>query len=243
MPDTLERFDKNPWRGSWDIALTRLGDGRTDGRTDGRKDGRTDGQPENIMPPAPFGRRHNKRGQVLQTCSSSQSVNLEIVMLLLFSLTLSTWVILLPNLWHQQFKWCGHYCHFKIWKTSNESLCTSRARTLLFKEKEAASKAHQQFQQNPYQYAKPLLDEKAQRSTSFKEVNSARKKDYKYHPLPGMRRPPKPTTQFNTKLPTLSELSAYLHKQRNASALGTNCIPLPGWCGKSVQKQPTTWTH
>ena len=94
--------------------------------------------------------------------------------------------------------------------------------------------AHQQFQQNPYQYAKPLLDEKAQRSPSFtkvtaekyfKEVNSVKKRDYKYHPLLGMKRPPKPTIQFNTKLPTLSELIACLHKRRNASALGTNRIP------------------
>ena len=113
------------------------------------------------------------------------------------------------------------------------------------KEKEAASKAHQQFRQNPYQYAKSMLDDKQQRKPSFnkttaekyfKEVNSDKKRDYKYHPLTGMKRPPKPTTQFNTKPPSLSELNAYLLKRRNASAPGTNRIPYLVWkkCPKTT---------
>ena len=63
----------------------------------------------------------------------------------------------------------------------------------------------------------------------FKEVNSDKKRDYKYHPLMGMKIPPEPTTQFNTKPPSLSELNAYLLKRRNASAPGTNRIPYLVW--------------
>ena len=43
------------------------------------------------------------------------------------------------------------------------------------KEKEAASKAHQQFRQNPYQYAKSMLDDKQQRKPSFIQQDNCRK--------------------------------------------------------------------
>ena len=49
------------------------------------------------------------------------------------------------------------------------------------------------------------------------------------NPLKVMKRPPKSTTKFKTKPPSLSELNAYLQKRRNASAPGTNRIPYLVW--------------
>ncbi|PIK41126.1 hypothetical protein BSL78_22020 [Apostichopus japonicus] len=113
-------------------------------------------------------------------------------------------------------------------------------------QRKTASKEQHQFRQNPHKYAKRLLNEKQTRSPSFsktaaekffKNVNSDKRRDYKYHPLKGLKRPPKPTKPFKTKPPSLSELNSYLQKRRNASAPGTNRIPYLVWkkCPRTTQ--------
>ncbi|XP_071845750.1 uncharacterized protein [Apostichopus japonicus] len=113
-------------------------------------------------------------------------------------------------------------------------------------QRKTASKEQHQFRQNPHKYEKRLLNEKQTRSPSFsktaaekffKNVNSDKRRDYKYHPLKGLKRPPKPTKPFKTKPPSLSELNSYLQKRRNASAPGTNRIPYLVWkkCPRTTQ--------
>ena len=54
--DTSIKFGENPFRDFGDIAFTRSCDEQRNRETEKRKNG----QPENIMPPPPCGRRHNK---------------------------------------------------------------------------------------------------------------------------------------------------------------------------------------
>ena len=97
-----------------------------------------------------------------------------------------------------------------------------------------------------HQFAKKLLNQHESRTPTFQKkgaekyfssVNNDKRRDYKYHPLKGMKRPPCPKKPFNTKPPSLTELTNYLMKRRNSSAPGTNRIPYLVWkkCPKTTQ--------
>ena len=48
----------------------------------------------------------------------------------------------------------------------------------------------------------------------FKETLNDNKRDYKYHPMQNMKRPPAPHKKFNSKPPTLKELNSYLNSKK-----------------------------
>ncbi|XP_072039562.1 uncharacterized protein [Amphiura filiformis] len=123
----------------------------------------------------------------------------------------------------------------------------NKVRKLELRKLEYASsgKAHNNFRRNPHQFAKKLLNQDTNRNPTFqkpaaekyfKSVNNDKKRGYKYRPLKGMKRPPCPNQPFNTKPPSLTELTNYLMKRRNSSAPGINRIPYLVWkkCPKTT---------
>jgi len=97
---------------------------------------------------------------------------------------------------------------------------------------------YSRFRKNPHQFAKTLFSKPDESKPTFPKkaaekyfstTYSDNKREYKYHPLHGLKRPPVPEKQFNTKPPTISELQEYLNRRRNACSPGTNRIPYLVW--------------
>ena len=132
--------------------------------------------------------------------------------------------------------------HFhKIIKLPNEI----RKLELKKHEKTSSSTAQQNVRKNPQQFAKKLPTQNKNRTPTFQKnapekyfssVNNERR-DYKYNPLKRMKRPPCPKKPFDTKPPSLNELTNYLMKRRNSSAPATYRIPYLVWkkCPKTTQ--------
>ena len=106
------------------------------------------------------------------------------------------------------------------------------------RQKQSRSINYARFRRNPYQFAKALFSDKVERSPTFSKTVAEKffvttyfdkNREYKYHPIHGLKRPPAPLIPFNVKPPTLSELKDYLHRRRNACAPGTNRIPFLVW--------------
>ena len=105
-------------------------------------------------------------------------------------------------------------------------------------QKQSRSITYNRFKRNPHQFAKALFSDKDSRTPTFTEKDaekfftstySDKKREYKYHPIHGLKRPPVPQMPFNTKPPTIGELRQYLNKRRNACSPGTNRIPYLVW--------------
>ena len=97
-----------------------------------------------------------------------------------------------------------------------------------------STSTHRSFKRDPFAYADKLFNgkktkksptfTKAEADTFFQTTYSDGNRDYCYTPPPGLKRPPPPTTLFNTKPMKIRELKRLIRKKRNKATPGFNGI-------------------
>ena len=112
----------------------------------------------------------------------------------------------------------------------------NRLREKLKKAKESLKqrRANKRFRADPHKFAKDLFNDskeskcgvsKDQCEEYFPKLYKDDRRDFRYSPMPGMKRPPPPEVKLHMKAPTQAEFYKVLYAKRNAAAPGRDGIP------------------